>query len=84
MIRILIDTLMLSLLQLQRVLQNIQQADKALAASLSNNTQNSMPNPVQVPQHQPNAYSAHTERRSSIAKVVALPMTTLSLVVIQH
>ncbi|CAK6968907.1 SR-related and CTD-associated factor 4-like [Scomber scombrus] len=50
--------------ELQRMLQNFQQADKTLAATVTNNT----PNPAQMPAAQHNPYSAHTEKRSSLAE----------------
>lgn len=55
------------LLQLHRMLQNFQQADKTLAASLANN----IPNQPQKLVSQLNPYSAHTEKRSSLAEVTA-------------
>ncbi|XP_042269320.1 SR-related and CTD-associated factor 4-like [Thunnus maccoyii] len=50
--------------ELQRMLQNFQQADKTLAATIANNT----PNPPQMPVAQLNPYSAHSEKRSSLAE----------------
>lgn len=50
--------------ELQRMLQNFQQADKSLAATLANN----IPNQPQMPGAQLNPYSAHTEKRSSLAE----------------
>ncbi|XP_022604696.1 splicing factor, arginine/serine-rich 15-like isoform X2 [Seriola dumerili] len=50
--------------ELQRVLQNFQQADKTLAAAIANN----IPNPPQMPVAQLNPYSAHTEKKSSLAE----------------
>ncbi|XP_071352742.1 SR-related and CTD-associated factor 4-like isoform X1 [Trachinotus anak] len=50
--------------ELQRVLQNFQQADKTLAATIAN----SIPNPPQMPVSQLNPYSAHTEKKSSLAE----------------
>ncbi|XP_030601184.1 SR-related and CTD-associated factor 4-like isoform X2 [Archocentrus centrarchus] len=50
--------------ELQRMLQNIQQADKTLAAT----TENNIPHQPQIPLAQLNAYSAHTEKKSSLAE----------------
>ncbi|KAM9359460.1 SR-related and CTD-associated factor 4-like [Symphorus nematophorus] len=50
--------------ELQRMLQNFQQADKTLAATIANN----IPNPPQIPAAQLNPYSAHTEKKSSLAE----------------
>ncbi|XP_029964007.1 SR-related and CTD-associated factor 4-like [Salarias fasciatus] len=50
--------------ELQRMLQNFQQADKSLADTTANN----LPNPPQMPAAQINSYSAHTERKSSLAE----------------
>lgn len=50
--------------ELQRMLQNIQQADKTLAAT----TENNVPKQPQIPLAQLNAYSAHTEKKSSLAE----------------
>ncbi|XP_031719461.1 SR-related and CTD-associated factor 4-like [Anarrhichthys ocellatus] len=50
--------------ELHRMLQNFQQADKTLAATLANN----IPNQPQPPVSQLNPYSAHTEKRSSLAE----------------
>ncbi|XP_040030497.2 SR-related and CTD-associated factor 4 [Gasterosteus aculeatus] len=50
--------------ELHRMLQNFQQADKTLAASLANN----IPNQPQKLVSQLNPYSAHTEKRSSLAE----------------
>ncbi|XP_045930594.1 SR-related and CTD-associated factor 4-like isoform X2 [Micropterus dolomieu] len=50
--------------ELQRMLQNFQQADKTLAATIANN----IPNPPQMPVSQLNPYSAHTEKKSSLAE----------------
>ncbi|XP_032363247.1 SR-related and CTD-associated factor 4 isoform X3 [Etheostoma spectabile] len=49
--------------ELQRMLQNFQQADKNLTTIA-----NHIPNPPQVPVAQPNPYSAHTEKKSSLAE----------------
>ncbi|XP_070826866.1 SR-related and CTD-associated factor 4-like [Chaetodon trifascialis] len=48
--------------ELQRMLQNFQQADKSLAATIANNIQN----PPQMPVAQ--LYSVHTEKKSSLAE----------------
>ncbi|GAA6232728.1 splicing factor, arginine/serine-rich 15-like isoform X1 [Lates japonicus] len=50
--------------ELQRMLQNFQQADKTLAATIANN----IPNPPQMPVAQLNSYNAHTEKKSSLAE----------------
>ncbi|KAM8769352.1 SR-related and CTD-associated factor 4-like [Acanthopagrus schlegelii] len=50
--------------ELQRMLQNFQQADKTLTATITNN----VPNPPEMPVAQPNPYSAHTEKKSSLAE----------------
>ncbi|XP_056296506.1 SR-related and CTD-associated factor 4-like isoform X2 [Pseudoliparis swirei] len=50
--------------ELHRMLQNFQQADKNLAATLANN----MPNQPQKHVSQVNPYSAHTEMRGSLAE----------------
>ncbi|XP_054452115.1 SR-related and CTD-associated factor 4-like isoform X2 [Anoplopoma fimbria] len=50
--------------ELHRMLQNFQQADKTLAATLANN----IPNQPHMPVSQLNPYSAHTEKRSSLAE----------------
>ncbi|XP_034405159.1 SR-related and CTD-associated factor 4-like isoform X2 [Cyclopterus lumpus] len=50
--------------ELHRMLQNFQQADKTLAATLANN----IPNQPQKPVSQLNSYSAHTEKRGSLAE----------------
>ncbi|XP_029301921.1 splicing factor, arginine/serine-rich 15-like [Cottoperca gobio] len=50
--------------ELQRMLQNFQQTDKTLAATISN----TIPNPPQMPVAQLNPYSAHTEKKSSLAE----------------
>ncbi|XP_070762265.1 SR-related and CTD-associated factor 4-like [Enoplosus armatus] len=50
--------------ELQRMLQNFQQADKTLAASIANN----ISNPPQMPVAQFNPYSGHTEKKSSLAE----------------
>ncbi|XP_029372667.1 splicing factor, arginine/serine-rich 15-like isoform X2 [Echeneis naucrates] len=50
--------------ELQRVLQNFQQADKALVATIANN----LTNPPQMPAAQLNPYSAHSEKKSSLAE----------------
>ncbi|XP_039893310.1 SR-related and CTD-associated factor 4-like [Simochromis diagramma] len=50
--------------ELQRMLQNIQQADKTLAAT----TENNIPKQPQIPLAQLNAYSARTEKKSSLAE----------------
>ncbi|KAM8903351.1 SR-related and CTD-associated factor 4-like isoform 2-T2 [Spinachia spinachia] len=50
--------------ELHRMLQNFQQADKTLAASLAN----SVPNRPQHPVSQLDPYSAHAEKRSSLAE----------------
>lgn len=49
------------------MLQNIQQADKTLAAT----TENNLPKQPQMPHAQLNAYSSHTEKKSSLAEVLA-------------
>lgn len=49
------------------MLQNIQQADKTLAAT----TENNIPKQPQILLAQLNAYSAHTEKKSSLAEVLA-------------
>lgn len=49
------------------MLQNFQQADKTLTATTANNE----PNPPQIPVAQPNLYSAPTEKKSSLAEVIA-------------
>ncbi|KAG7455593.1 splicing factor, arginine/serine-rich 15-like isoform X1 [Solea senegalensis] len=49
--------------ELQRMLQNFQQADKTLAATETNNT-----TPPQMPVAQLNPYSAQTEKKSSFAE----------------
>ncbi|KAG7243057.1 hypothetical protein INR49_016432 [Caranx melampygus] len=51
--------------ELQRVLQNFQQADKTLAATIANN----IPNPSQMPVAQLNPYMAHIEKKSSLAEI---------------
>lgn len=50
--------------ELQRMLQNFQQTDKTLAATIANN----IPNQPQMPVAQLNPYSAHTEKKSSLAE----------------
>ncbi|XP_053279094.1 SR-related and CTD-associated factor 4 [Pleuronectes platessa] len=50
--------------ELQRMLQNFQQADKTRGAAIANN----VPDPVQMPVAQLNPYSAHTEKKSSLAE----------------
>ncbi|XP_051255420.1 SR-related and CTD-associated factor 4 isoform X2 [Dicentrarchus labrax] len=50
--------------ELQRMLQNFQQADKTLAATIANN----IPNPPQMPVAQLHPYSEHTEKKSSLAE----------------
>uniref|UniRef100_A0A673CC30 SR-related CTD-associated factor 4b n=1 Tax=Sphaeramia orbicularis TaxID=375764 RepID=A0A673CC30_9TELE len=50
--------------ELQRMLQNFQQADKTLAATIAN----SIGNPSQMPAAQLNQYSSHTEKKSSLAE----------------
>ncbi|KAF0030090.1 hypothetical protein F2P81_016821 [Scophthalmus maximus] len=50
--------------ELQRMLQNFQQADKTLAATITNN----IPNPPPMSVTQLNPYSAHTEKKSSLAE----------------
>ncbi|XP_039634059.1 SR-related and CTD-associated factor 4-like isoform X2 [Perca fluviatilis] len=50
--------------ELQRMLQNFQQADKNLTATIANN----IPSPPQMPVAQLNPYSAHTEKQSSLAE----------------
>ncbi|XP_069017485.1 SR-related and CTD-associated factor 4-like [Embiotoca jacksoni] len=50
--------------ELQRMLQNFQQAEKTLAATTTNN----IPNPPQMPVAQLNPYSTHTEKKSSLAE----------------
>ncbi|XP_040903032.1 SR-related and CTD-associated factor 4-like [Toxotes jaculatrix] len=50
--------------ELQRMLQNFQQAEKTLAATIANN----LPDPPQMPVAQLNPYSAHTEKKSSLAE----------------
>ncbi|XP_070685677.1 SR-related and CTD-associated factor 4-like [Pempheris klunzingeri] len=50
--------------ELQRMLQNFQQADKTLTPTIAN----SIPNPPQMPVAQLNPYSAHTEKKSSLAE----------------
>ncbi|KAI3354091.1 hypothetical protein L3Q82_018640 [Scortum barcoo] len=50
--------------ELQRMLQNFQQADKTLAATMTNN----IPNPAQMPAAQLNPYGAHVEKKSSLAE----------------
>ncbi|KAM3615763.1 uncharacterized protein V6R79_007335 [Siganus canaliculatus] len=49
--------------ELQKMLQNFQQADKSLAATITN-----IPNPPQFPAAQLNPYSAHAEKKSSLAE----------------
>lgn len=49
------------------MLQNIQQADKTLAAT----TENNMPNQPQIALAHLNTYSAHAEKKSSLAEVPA-------------
>ncbi|KAF3847467.1 hypothetical protein F7725_020495 [Dissostichus mawsoni] len=52
-------------LELQRMLQNFQQADKTRAASITN----TLPNPAQpMPVAQLNPYNEHTENRNSLAE----------------
>ncbi|TMS07528.1 Splicing factor, arginine/serine-rich 15 [Larimichthys crocea] len=50
--------------ELQRMLQNFQQADKSLAATIANN----ISNPPQMPVGQLNPYGTHTEKKSSLAE----------------
>ncbi|XP_068441314.1 SR-related and CTD-associated factor 4-like [Clinocottus analis] len=50
--------------ELHRMLQNFQQADKTLAATLTNN----IPNQPQKPVSQLNPYSVQTEKRGSLAE----------------
>ncbi|KAK2846725.1 hypothetical protein Q5P01_009724 [Channa striata] len=50
--------------ELQRMLQKFQQADKNSTATSTNN----IPNPPQMPVGQPNSYSTHTEKKSSLAE----------------
>ncbi|CAN9511011.1 unnamed protein product [Ophioblennius macclurei] len=50
--------------ELQRMLQNFQQADRSLADPTANN----LPNLPQMPVAQINSYGAHTERKSSLAE----------------
>ncbi|KAF7665316.1 hypothetical protein LDENG_00147840 [Lucifuga dentata] len=50
--------------ELQRMLQNLQQGDVTLAATTANN----IPNQLQMPVAQLNPYSAHTEKKSSLAE----------------
>ncbi|XP_026227947.1 SR-related and CTD-associated factor 4-like [Anabas testudineus] len=50
--------------ELQRMLQNFQQADKTLATTMSNST----PNPPQMPVAHLNPYNTHTEKKSSLAE----------------
>ncbi|XP_067363157.1 SR-related and CTD-associated factor 4-like isoform X2 [Channa argus] len=50
--------------ELQRMLQKFQQVDKNLTATIANN----IPNPPQMPVGQPNSYSTHTEKKSSLAE----------------
>ncbi|XP_071373245.1 SR-related and CTD-associated factor 4-like isoform X2 [Centroberyx affinis] len=50
--------------ELQKMLQNFQQGEKTLAATIANN----VPAHLQVPPAQLNPYSAHTEQKSSLAK----------------
>ncbi|XP_060929454.1 SR-related and CTD-associated factor 4-like isoform X2 [Limanda limanda] len=50
--------------ELQRMLQNFQQADKTRGAAIANH----VPDPVQMPVAQLNPYSAHTEKKSSLAE----------------
>lgn len=48
------------------MLQNFQQADKTLAATIANN----IPNPPQMPVAQLDPYGAHIEKKSSLAEVI--------------
>nr|XP_020468805.1 splicing factor, arginine/serine-rich 15-like [Monopterus albus] len=50
--------------ELQRMLQNLQQADNTLTTTTVNHVQN----PPQLPVAQLNPYSAHTEKKSSLAE----------------
>ncbi|XP_019944168.1 SR-related and CTD-associated factor 4-like isoform X2 [Paralichthys olivaceus] len=50
--------------ELQRMLQNFQQADKTLGVAMANN----VPDPAQMPVAQLNPYIAHTEKKSSLAE----------------
>ncbi|XP_042342214.1 SR-related and CTD-associated factor 4-like isoform X2 [Plectropomus leopardus] len=50
--------------ELQRMLHNFQQADKTLAATITNN----ITTPPQMPATQLNPYSSHTEKKSSLAE----------------
>lgn len=50
--------------ELQRMLQNFQQADKTLAATIAND----IPIQPQMPAAQLNPYSAHSEKKSSLAE----------------
>lgn len=52
-------------LQLQRILQNFQQADKTFSDAFAN----SMPTSPHMPVTQLNSYSAHKEKKSSLAEV---------------
>lgn len=57
---------MCPIFQLQRILQNFQQADKTLSDAFANN----MPTPPHMPVIQLNSYSAHKEKKSSLAEVI--------------
>ncbi|XP_059187251.1 SR-related and CTD-associated factor 4-like [Centropristis striata] len=50
--------------ELQRMLQNFQHTERTLAATTANN----IPNQPQIPVAQLNTYSAHTEKKSSLAE----------------
>ncbi|XP_039987318.1 SR-related and CTD-associated factor 4-like isoform X2 [Xiphias gladius] len=50
--------------ELQRMLQNFQQTDKTLATTIAND----IPHPPQMPVAQLKPYSAHTEKKSSLAE----------------